>query len=110
MAKPDLLLEQARKETLAILEGASGYFINLLFIGDNLFYYFWTETPEMPSSRVPNKSLLRKIEAWQEMTSVSKRHEVERFDTKREMCERLFQLSLNLLPSANRNLVRFKHL
>ena len=80
----------------ASLERIGGFFLHLLHAEGNLFYFFWTENPEMPSFPVPNKALQRKVEAWQEMTGVDKKHEVERFDTRGELCERLFQLRLML--------------
>ena len=97
MARPDLL-EQARQETLAILEVASGYFIHLMYVDDKLYCHLTCDSYAMPPFPFRNKSLQAKVESWQRLEGVSKRHEVERFDTKREMCERLFQLRVFSLP------------
>ncbi len=86
------LFEKVRKQELGSLERIESFFVHLLDAEGNLFCYFWSDTLEMPPFPFRNKSLQAKVESWQRLEGVSKRHEVERFDTKREMTERLNQL------------------
>ena len=84
-------ISQVKDEIISFLEKADGFFVHQLFVEDDLFYFFWSETPEMPDFPVPNKSWQRQVETWKFLPG-EKMHKAERFDTRREMYKKLFEL------------------